>query len=310
MESVISQILYSVYWTKETRTTLYQFLTSVSFIAYNLHKDTAFLLSEEDLKSCTHIPSDILLCSLNMPIYDLKMKQSICDIKIINHAHLCKSVKSSCEERWIKLHRPNTWLYTCCPECQVRIICANGVTMTHLINNGIITLGQGCTLKGDTFSIYAHNNFFSNLNIHHHIEVPEVSMLNRIMKTSIPDNISMVEDHQVIWDQLRAQIDEVKEQSSTDLSIHDVHHYTVLYISVAAVIILGGVVVYLIRSRRAAARQQRRRPPRARRLLAGPATVAPVDPAPVASHQARSVLKCSEVFTVSGVDKATSPESM
>ncbi|KAH9635216.1 hypothetical protein HF086_001562 [Spodoptera exigua] len=232
----------------------YQFLTSVSFIAYNLHKDTAFLLSEEDLKSCTHIPSDILLCSLNMPIYDLKMKQSICDIKIINHAHLCKSVKSSCEERWIKLHRPNTWLYTCCPECQVRIICANGVTMTHLINNGIITLGQGCTLKGDTFSIYAHNNFFSNLNIHHHIEVPEVSMLNRIMKTSIPDNISMVEDHQVIWDQLRAQIDEVKEQSSTDLSIHDVHHYTVLYISVAAVIILGGVVVYLIRSRRAAAR--------------------------------------------------------
>ncbi|KAH9637233.1 hypothetical protein HF086_006877 [Spodoptera exigua] len=73
------------------------------------------------------------------------------------------------------------------------------------------------------------------------------------MKTSIPDNISMVEDHQVIWDQLRAQIDEVKEQSSTDLSIHDVHHYTVLYISVAAVIILGGVVVYLIRSRRAAA---------------------------------------------------------
>ncbi|KAH9634029.1 hypothetical protein HF086_007246 [Spodoptera exigua] len=245
----------------------YQFLTSVSFIAYNLHKDTAFLLSEEDLKSCTHIPSDILLCSLNMPIYDLKMKQSICDIKIINHAHLCKSVKSSCEERWIKLHRPNTWLYTCCPECQVRIICANGVTMTHLINNGIITLGQGCTLKGDTFSIYAHNNFFSNLNIHHHIEVPEVSMLNRIMKTSIPDNISMVEDHQVIWDQLRAQIDEVKEQSSTDLSIHDVHHYTVLYISVAAVIILGGVVVYLIRSRRAAAGAAASPAPRARRLL-------------------------------------------
>ncbi|KAH9637376.1 hypothetical protein HF086_011989 [Spodoptera exigua] len=245
----------------------YQFLTSVSFIAYNLHKDTAFLLSEEDLKSCTHIPSDILLCSLNMPIYDLKMKQSICDIKIINHAHLCKSVKASCEERWIKLHRPNTWLYTCCPECQVRIICANGVTMTHLINNGIITLGQGCTLKGDTFSIYAHNNFFSNLNIHHHIEVPEVSMLNRIMKTSIPDNISMVEDHQVIWDQLRAQIDEVKEQSSTDLSIHDVHHYTVLYISVAAVIILGGVVVYLIRSRRAAAGAAASPAPRARRLL-------------------------------------------
>ncbi|KAF9404520.1 hypothetical protein HW555_014301, partial [Spodoptera exigua] len=205
----------------------YQFLTSVSFIAYNLHKDTAFLLSEEDLKSCTHIPSDILLCSLNMPIYDLKMKQSICDIKIINHAHLC-----------------------------------------------------------------------NNLNIHHHIEVPEVSMLNRIMKTSIPDNISMVEDHQVIWDQLRAQIDEVKEQSSTDLSIHDVHHYTVLYISVAAVIILGGVVVYLIRSRRAAARAAASPAPRPGGCWAGPATVAPVDPAPVASHQARSVLKCSEVFTL------------
>ncbi|KAH9630005.1 hypothetical protein HF086_001475 [Spodoptera exigua] len=288
----------------------YQFLTSVSFIAYNLHKDTAFLLSEEDLKSCTHIPSDILLCSLNMPIYDLKMKQSICDIKIINHAHLCKSVKSSCEERWIKLHRPNTWLYTCCPECQVRIICANGVTMTHLINNGIITLGQGCTLKGDTFSIYAHNNFFSNLNIHHHIEVPEVSMLNRIMKTSIPDNISMVEDHQVIWDQLRAQIDEVKEQSSTDLSIHDVHHYTVLYISVAAVIILGGVVVYLIRSRRAAAGAAASPAPRARRLLGRGRRQSRRWIRRQWRHQARSVLKCSEVFTVSGVDKATSPESM
>ncbi|KAH9637942.1 hypothetical protein HF086_002792 [Spodoptera exigua] len=131
------------------------------------------------------------------------------------------------------------------------------------------------------------------------------------MKTSIPDNISMVEDHQVIWDQLRAQIDEVKEQSSTDLSIHDVHHYTVLYISVAAVIILGGVVVYLIRSRRAAARAAASPAPQGQEAAgAGPATVAPVDPAPVASHQARSVLKCSEVFTVSGVDKATSPESM
>ncbi|KAF9406726.1 hypothetical protein HW555_013000, partial [Spodoptera exigua] len=150
---------------------------------------------------------------------------------------------------------------------------------------------------------YIANSLFgvldeSNLNIHHHIEVPEVSMLNRIMKTSIPDNISMVEDHQVIWDQLRAQIDEVKEQSSTDLSIHDVHHYTVLYISVAAVIILGGVVVYLIRSRRAAARAAASPAPQGQEAAgAGPATVAPVDPAPVASHQARSVLKCSEVFT-------------
>ncbi|CAH0698202.1 unnamed protein product [Spodoptera exigua] len=109
----------------------------------------------------------------------------------------------------------------------------------------------------------------------------------------------MVEDHQVIWDQLRAQIDEVKEQSSTDLSIHDVHHYTVLYISVAAVIILGGVVVYLIRSRRAAARAAASPAPQGQEAAgAGPATVAPVDPAPVASHQARSVLKCSEVFTI------------
>ena len=169
--------------------------------------------------------------------------------------------------------------------------------MANLADSAIITLGHGCTLKGDTFSIYAHSNYMNHLNIHHHIEVTEVSILNKITKTSAPENFSVAEDHQLIWNQLRAQIDEVKEQSSTDLSIHDIHHYTVVYISIAAVIILGGLVVYLIRQRRGTGRV--------------PGTPAPQGQEacgvePVSGAAAVTVQKCSEVFTISGVDKATS----
>lgn len=179
--------------------------------------------------------------------------------------------------------------------------------MVNLVGNGIITLGQGCTLKGETFSIYAHNNFINHVNIHHHIEVPEVSVLNRIMKTSAPENFSEAEDHHLIWNQLRAQIDEVKEQSSTDLSIHDIHHYTVLYISVASVIILGGVVVYLIRRQRSTGRAPASPAPQGQEALGVGSVIAPADTATVASRLAESVQKCSEVFTISGVDRATSP---
>ncbi|KAF9405691.1 hypothetical protein HW555_013675 [Spodoptera exigua] len=85
--------------------------TNLSWRSRFLLKDLVLFLTENDLLQCPH-PSQ------PKPIYEIREKQSICDI-IINGiiTSACIQKQSTCENKWIKLRRPNDWLYQCCQQC-------------------------------------------------------------------------------------------------------------------------------------------------------------------------------------------------
>jgi hypothetical protein len=223
----------------------YHIMPTFLYIGFNINKDAIIFLSEFDLQKCRHASPEKMLCLLDNPIYSTSIKQSICDIKLISSAtdlSPCKTVITSCKENWIKLHADNSWLFTCCAECDVRIMCPSGITSQVLKNNGIIHLGPMCTLKGNHFVIHSHNNFFNALNVKQTVEIPEFSVLNKIINTATV-NITDPETEEKVWQSLKSEISELKEQSSSELNIHDVHHYSLGYGIVGLLIIIGGAIV-------------------------------------------------------------------
>lgn len=224
------------------------------YLAFNLRKDIALLLTQQDLQTCIHASLDNILCPIDKPIYDMKARQSICDLKMVNmelnQETPCILEQSTCGDKWIKLqHTQNDWLYACCEECTVRILCPADTEIRTLSGNGLLSLGQGCTLKGTTFTIFSHKNFLNRINTEaEKIEPPKMSILNSIMRSNSVYNATppVFEQHQsILWDQLGAQIADLKEQASTTLTVHDVHQYIISY-SLVGMLTVAALIVGVI----------------------------------------------------------------
>lgn len=229
---------------------MYEFIPISPYIAFNLQKDSVLFLSENDLSSCINAGENKLICSINNPTYNINIKQSICDINIASDANtkrlLCKSVVSTCDNKWIKLRRLNVWLYSCCEECNVRIFCTAGMEVKTLNGNGIIDISHGCTLKTDVINIHSHNNFINQMNVEPSIKMPEISILNHIINSSNQINLPQLglDDIHPLYHQLRTQIEELKAQSNTQLTVHNVHHYSALYVIIAIILISSVIITY------------------------------------------------------------------
>lgn len=277
------------------------FVSTSPYIAYNFQKDIALLLSDYDLKMCVHITSNQkILCSLDKPIYNLKMKPSLCHLKPISKEAICSQNVIVCRDQWFTLHSRNSWFYSCCGECRLRVLCSSETVMITPKGNGIIHLAQDCTLKSDYYSLYAHNNFLNYVNVKPNIEVPEISILNSFVNTSAFDDFKDSQiDHGFMWNHLKDQITGLKEQSATVLRIHDVHHYTISYIVVTVLVVTGGILAckYI----------KRKYPSFCTRHRASVACARPVE----AEGRRRgspgsSAPESSEVYTVKFVNKETS----
>ncbi|KAL4714656.1 hypothetical protein ACJJTC_012573, partial [Scirpophaga incertulas] len=150
----------------------------------------------------------------------------------------------------IKLRDPTAWLYSCCEECTVRIFCYHDTAMTALSGNGIISLGQGCSLKTNSYTIYAHKNLMHHMKTQTNLLLtPKLSLLNNVINTSISENFTELENHDEMWNQVREQINNLKDQSQrsdNNLSIHDVHHYSISYFMLLLLLILCCIIVFLV----------------------------------------------------------------
>ncbi|XP_045458227.1 uncharacterized protein LOC123668538 [Melitaea cinxia] len=209
------------------------------YIAFNLQKDLLLILTESDVENCVHIQTNKLLCALDKPIYELQITSGMCNLSIHNTT-ICKTKEAPCRVRWVKLHNNNMWLYSCCGKCTVRIFCIDtGVVLTTLTGNGLLQIGQGCTIKGDTFSIFTQNSYMSQVKVQENIPIPaDYSILNSIINTS-DFQLFTPEDHEDLWRGMKSQIINLKEQENASLSIHDIHQYSVLYIILGSIIVAG-----------------------------------------------------------------------
>lgn len=215
------------------------------YIAFNLQKDLLITLSENDLQSCIHSSTNHLLCSINKPIYELQITPTLCNINV--NKTMCLINRSVCQERWIKLHTDNMWLYSCCEKCPARFFCADKrMTMKSLTGNGLLRIEQGCTLKTDSYSIVGHNHYLSKITVQNDmLTVPEISILNQISNKTMIESYEP-EDHIQEWLSIKSQIQDLKNQADAPLGIHDIHQYSLLY-SILAIILITGIIYGIVR---------------------------------------------------------------
>ncbi|KOB79278.1 Uncharacterized protein OBRU01_00704, partial [Operophtera brumata] len=92
------------------------------------------------------------------------------------------------------------------------------------------------------------------VNIESKFETPELSVLNKIIDTSatasaLSSGESFDPTAEMDWDELISQIKLLKEQSSYQLNVHDVHHYVMVYV-ILCITVVGAIIAIGWRWRR------------------------------------------------------------
>ncbi|KAG7299991.1 hypothetical protein JYU34_017027 [Plutella xylostella] len=223
-------------------------IPTAKYIATNLKKDKIILFHDEDIHRCVHF-TERLLCSLLQPIYDLKGSDAICEAQVIinkDKITTCKTELQQYSDKWIQLHRRGAWLYSCRRDCSVRIFCPADMTPATLHGTGLITLGQGCILKNDNFTIHSYNDFHNKMFMNENTAALDIPQINQLINRS-NQHLLQPEDHSETLRELKQRIDAVKDEQlkfNGDAQYNNTHHYTLIYCLTAFIAISSVLVGY------------------------------------------------------------------
>lgn len=186
----------------------------------------------------------------------MTLGQSLCNLQLQiqnENKPYCTPVAKKCADRWIKLHARDTWLYSCCNECRVRIICSSEIINKQLRGNGLLSPGPGCVIKGDKFLIYSQHDYINQVTISPTIDLdmPKTQLsLNEIMNISLPDNF-VSENHEQTYQEIQQKIDIMKQQELEQFTSSNTTHYIIIYTSIFGLVLsLLGILGCYIKSKR------------------------------------------------------------
>lgn len=228
------------------------------YLAINIHKDSYLPMTLNDVQRCLQYDMVTHLCQLQRPIYNMKSDDNLCiKDQALNH---CKTKTERCENRWIELSKINNYLFFCCGQCTIRIICGHQVTAERLRLAGIISVSNDCVIKDEHFTIFSHKQQSNEIKMQPEIIKVEVPSINNIINISMPITSfeSDFKDHQTQLKNIEQQINQMKAESGQidEISYHHVHHYVVIYLLVGAAAVGGASYAWwrVCRARRRSAR--------------------------------------------------------
>lgn len=238
------------------------------YIAVNIQRESYLPMTESDLQSCFHSDLATKLCQLRGPIYHMQNDQNLC-IKD-DSTERCKTLTTSCRNSWNALNTVNTYMFFCCNQCILRFMCGNQVETESVSKAGVISIGSNCVLKGDSFMIYSHNPQINTMHMQPDLIAIDIPPINNIINLTVPiskGKTNQTEQNERLESlkEIGRRIEQLKHEDVTSdldgISHHDLHHYVVIYILVAAC----GAAAAAFLWRRARARRLRRlaRAPRA-----------------------------------------------
>ncbi|KAF9417531.1 hypothetical protein HW555_005361, partial [Spodoptera exigua] len=215
---------------------MFTILPIESYVAVNLQKDAYLPVTENELEHCITRDPTTYLCELKTPIYKMKTDTDLC-IKDNIHPEHCKTLVSACQSKWTHLRT-------------IRILCKDQVTAHQLTGINIISLKEQCVVKTDNFTIYSHKHQESTMSLQNKIETLQIAPINHIINISIPrynltdENITYPGHEQLLQD-IEQRIQVMKNSSAlSEISTHDIHHYTLIYLTLGIVAITAAVVVF------------------------------------------------------------------
>ncbi|KAG7300389.1 hypothetical protein JYU34_015993 [Plutella xylostella] len=245
--------------------------SEIDYIAINMRKEIYMVLSDTDLSMCIKMDLLSLICNLNKPTLNMRNNDAPCEISLLTNVSTtsCSYTEEACTNKWIGLHRDNTWLYFCCTECLLRVICQDHMISRSTHSAGIIKADQGCVIKHGQATFYTKMFYQGRININPNIDVPTIEGdINNITIKQDPKHSPLkIEQRSNINDliKIKNQIEKLKESSETtgEISTHDIHQYAVSYLALAgaAALAAAGACALAHRRRRRAVAPRPARPP-------------------------------------------------
>ncbi|KAI5638403.1 baculovirus F protein domain-containing protein [Phthorimaea operculella] len=219
-------------------------------LAINIEKDSYLPMRENEIQSCTQYDDNTYLCPLQKPIYQMKSDDGLCQKS--QETHQCKTETFTCDDSRVELSKVNTYLYSCCGQRTIKIICEQQITAKQINKAGIISLGEGCVIKSDSFTIFAHKQQMNQIKIKTNLIKIEIPPINNIINVSIPNidlNPQESNDLQNDIDDVGRKIEQMKTNGintilEDQISSHDLHQYVLLYILTSVAIISAGIIVW------------------------------------------------------------------
>lgn len=216
--------------------------SETQYIGVNFAKNTYIQMEETDIQQCTSMPAHNHICHAFSTIRNLHGETASCEAKILSQNAnniTCDWKSQQCANQWIKLQRPNIWLYNCVNDCTIRIVCENRITTTIITKAGLLALGQDCILQHKDDTIYSHNVFSSSTNIGITLEVPTIDSPNDMWNTYkntriVLPKLELSKEHNLLDGQIKAQ--KGRETLPNELSVHDIGNYTI------SALLVGGIV--------------------------------------------------------------------
>lgn len=222
-------------------------IISVSeYISINMKKDTYIDVSEEDLRSCRTV-AGVYYCHILRPIYQIKGDKNLCETENTE----CKTISRFCKDKLQETYTLNSYFYFCCDRCHVRTICGDQITAHQLTQAGLLSIGQGCIIKTNNFTLYSHKPYLSELRTNSEIYAPVIAPINHIINISIPKLVleNKTQDLEQEISEVDKRIQSMKEayvKLPDNLSYHDIHHYAMIY----AIVGVMGITVIIVITRR------------------------------------------------------------
>ncbi|KAJ8723327.1 hypothetical protein PYW08_003239 [Mythimna loreyi] len=214
------------------------------YIATNLMRDSYIEIKNDDLQTCTYQDKSYI-CQLRGPIKRLGPEEKFCQTEQIG---ICQPKKETCKNMWLQLHDLSSYLYFACDTYTFTIICDNETRTRRVSKAGLIQLDKECIAKGHDITLYSYQQenkltlkpdlFLANIAPiqHHHL----VNITLPFLETTIEDaQINNTLTH--LGNQIAAMKKAALEEGT--LTTHDIHHYTISYVLLAAVV---GVVAFLV----------------------------------------------------------------
>ena len=250
--------LYSVYSIPHIQdNNMITILPIENHVAINIQKDSYIPIPYKDLEQCIQHVSPTYLCQFKSPVYHMKSSKNLC-IKDDKETEKCKTKVSTCQNKFISLRKTNQYLHFCCKQCKILILCNEQVNVHQLSGTNIINIEQGCLVKTENYTVYTHKHQESRVDIKYNIETPVVAPINHLMNITV-DKVAIMDDAQsnTTHEQLRKlgkQIEVMKNSKglSDNITIHDVHHYILIW----GIWIVVGIAAIIFLYRRYCVRQQ------------------------------------------------------
>ncbi|KAF9805595.1 hypothetical protein SFRURICE_020980 [Spodoptera frugiperda] len=260
--------------------------------AINMRKDSYLTITDTDLQSCLLQNPATILCHIRRPIHHMKDDHSLCET--IPGTRTCKTKSTPCKNDWIDLSPENKYYYLCCDDCNVKLLCESQVRAIRLSQAGLLRVGDGCLVKTEDFMVYSSTRLSSKISTKTKIISPEIAPINHLINITMPeftyeanpnnsDNIDQFEA-------IKKSIEIMKQSAplSTNISYHDVHQYTAIYLIVFGILVLAAAYCFTLWRRQ---HKGHRSTPAAQRSTAS-ATLASSSPNPVTESV---VIECSEI---------------